>query len=95
MQTNHTHLAGVAHPQVTRSFRVSSMPIPADLRFDAGSPPPQWLTSCDDSDSRTRALHLWETTMGLIHNENSLSGDPERFLAMINDHRVSRHRGVL
>ena len=71
------------------------MPIPADLKFDAGSPPPQWLKSCADIESKARALHLWETTIGLIHNEKALSEDPKRFLAMINDHRVSGHGGVL
>jgi hypothetical protein len=64
------------------------MPIPSDLKFDAGTPPPQWLELPTTVNIRALILHLWEMTMGLIHNEEALSRD-RRFLAMAAEHRVS------
>ena len=65
----------------------------SDLWFEAGSPPPQWLESCPDIESKARVLCLWESTMSLIHNESFLSQDPDRYMAMILDHWVSVHEG--
>lgn len=65
------------------------MPLPDDLQFDSTPPPTEWLLSCPDMHRKARAVHLWETTLGLIHNEGVLSKQPDRFLAMIREHRVS------
>lgn len=72
------------------------MPIPSDLKFDAGEPPSQWL-DLNRTGERLNTSNtivtmaiissLWETTMGLIHNEKVI--DPDRFLAMVDDHHVS------
>lgn len=67
---------------------IANMPIPSDLKFDAGTPPPQWLELSTTVNIRGLILHLWEMTMGLIHNEKALSRD-RRFLAMAAEHRVS------
>lgn len=64
------------------------MAVPPDLEFDPGSPPKQWLET-PDLEARVTALGLWEMTVGLIHNEEVLSADPRRFLAMVHEHKVS------
>ena len=63
------------------------MPISSDLEFDARSPPRQWLTF-HSIEVKVKALCLWDMTIGLIHNEAILSKNPERFLAMIHEHKV-------
>ena len=71
------------------------MPIPSDLRFDAGTPPSQWIKFGQSVEMKARILSLWEMTEELIHNEKILSKDPDRFLAMIHDHKVSSYEHLL
>ena len=61
----------------------------SSLKFNAGTPPPEWIKATDDMEHRARMLSLWEMTIGLIKDEPLLSDDQTRFLAMIADHKVS------
>jgi len=70
------------------------MPISSDLEFDPGSPPLGWLKS-PFIEAKARATCLWEMTMGLIHNEEVLKKNPQRYLAMIHEHKVSARRDRL
>lgn len=65
------------------------MPIPSHLRFDAGTPPSEWLDPSTNIAVTAVALHLWEMTVSLIHNEEALSEDQDRYLAMVYEHWVS------
>ena len=77
------------------SLHLADMPIPSDLQFDAGTPPSQWIKFGQSVGMKTRILSLWEMTEELIHNEKILSKDPDRFLAMIHDHKVSLYKHLL
>jgi hypothetical protein len=57
--------------------------------FNPGPPPPGWLEPSQLLKHKARIVSLWNTTVGLIHDERLLQADPNRFLAMIGDHKVS------
>lgn len=65
------------------------MPIPLDLKFDAGKPPNQWMDSTYSPSIIATVLCFWETTVALFHNETILSQHTGRFPAMVHDHIVS------
>ena len=81
--------SGVRLQPRNETITMSSTRSAGDPGFVVGDPPPGWLDACRDSESKARALHLWERTMDLIKHEPVLSVDPDRYLAMISDHRVS------
>lgn len=58
------------------------------LLIDAGTPPEEWLRVSSSRTCTAIILSLWETTVGLIENEEVLGKNQERFLAMIHDHKV-------
>lgn len=61
----------------------------ANLTFNVPAPPQEWLKAYDAAEDGARVIVLWETTVFLIVNEAILGQDQKRYLAMIDDQRVS------
>ena len=58
------------------------------LLIDAGTPHEEWLRVSSSRTCTAIILSLWETTVGLIKNEEVLGKNQERFLATVHDHKV-------
>lgn len=61
----------------------------ASLTVIVPPPPESWRSALQEVPLGLALLSLWETTICLIANEPILGQDQRRYLAMINEHRVS------